>query len=118
MPTTRSKEKMKEIPHQEEEEVEVPSTSSEEEEEEVEVPSTLNEEDDESSSEDPEFDFDLGQEDDDDEDLYDILSSVFMSEDGDNICTVLMDIKDTMDTHNKILMKMLVHMSSSKKSKQ
>ena len=116
MPTTRSKDKQEMVDDENQQHPE--DISSEEEEVEVEVPPTLNEDDDEDSSEDPEFDFDIDQEDDDDEDLYDILSSVFMSEDGDNICTVLMDIKDTMDTHNKILMKMLVHMSSSKKSKQ
>jgi len=51
---------------------------------------------------------------DEDEDLYDILSSLFTTEDGDNVCTALMGIKDALDTQNKILMKLCMAVSKKK----
>ena len=67
------------------------------------------------TSEDPNFEIPESLIDmDEDDDLYDILSTFFTTEDGDNICTALMGIKDALDTQNKILMKIAV--SFSKKS--
>jgi len=48
------------------------------------------------------------------EDLYDILSSLFATEDGDNVCTSLMGIKDALDTNNKLLMKLCMIISKKK----
>ena len=66
------------------------------------------------SSEDPNFEIPETLMDMEDDDLFDVLSTFFTTEDGDNICTALMGIKDALDTQNKILMKIAV--SFSKKS--
>ena len=60
------------------------------------------------SETDPEFDLPetMLDMDDDDNELYDILSTLFTTEDGDNVCTALMGIKDALDTQNKILLKL------------
>ena len=66
------------------------------------------------SSEDPNFELPeslLEMEEEDD--LFDILNTFFTTEDGDNVCTALMGIKDSLDTQNKILLKM--YMSFTKK---
>lgn len=65
-------------------------------------------------SEDPNFELpDDIEEMDADDDMYDILSSLFATDEGDNVCTALLGIKDSLDTQNKILLK--IAMSVSKK---
>ena len=67
------------------------------------------------SSEDPNFEIseDLLVTDDDD-DLYDILSALFTTDEGENICTALMGIKDTLDTQNKLLLKIAMAVTKKK----
>lgn len=80
--------------------------------------SDLNEspgDDDSETSEDPNFELSedlLGT--DDDDDLYDILSALFTTDEGDNICTALMGIKDTLDTQNKLLLKIAMAVTKKK----
>ena len=51
---------------------------------------------------------------DDDDDLYDILSALFTTDEGDNLCTALMGIKDTLDTQNKLLLKIAIAVTKKK----
>ena len=68
-----------------------------------------------SSDEDPNFEIDSSLlEADDDDDLYDILSTFFTTDEGDNICTALLGIKDALDTQNKLLMKMAIALTQKK----
>ena len=68
------------------------------------------------SETDPEFDLPetMLDMDDDDNELYDILSTLFTTDDGDNVCTALMGIKDALDTQNKILLKLAVAVQKKK----
>ena len=71
--------------------------------------------DESSSEEDPNFEIDDSLlEADDDDDLYDILSVFFTTDEGDNICTALLGIKDALDTQNKLLMKMAMALTQKK----
>jgi hypothetical protein len=67
------------------------------------------------SSEDPNFELpDSLLEMEEEDDLFDILNTFFTTEDGDNVCTALMGIKDAMDTQNKILLKMCMSLTKKK----
>ena len=70
----------------------------------------------------PEFELEPTDEEEEDEEEYEdmggILASFLTTDDGDNVCTALVTIGEhmdkmskLMDTQNKILMKMLTHMT-------
>ena len=67
------------------------------------------------TSEDPNFELsDDLLETDDDNDLYDILCALFTTDEGDNLCTALMGIKDTLDTQNQLLLKIAMAVTKKK----
>jgi hypothetical protein len=63
------------------------------------------------------LDIDLEMPDDDDEeymmDMGGLLSSVLATEDGDTVCSALVNISRQMEVQNKILIKMLSHMQKN-----
>ena len=63
------------------------------------------------------LDLDLEMPDDDDEeymmDMGGLLSSVLATEDGDTVCSALVNISRQMEVQNKILIKMLSHMQKN-----
>ena len=52
--------------------------------------------------------------DEDDFDVAELLSSLFSTEEGDTVCTALMGISSHLQVQNKILVKILAQMNSSK----
>jgi ATP-dependent RNA circularization protein (DNA/RNA ligase family) len=71
-------------------------------------------EDEESIVDDLDLDLEMPDDDDDDEeymmDMGGLLSSVLATEDGDTVCSALVNISRQMEVQNKILIKMLSHM--------
>jgi len=62
------------------------------------------------------LDIDLEMPDDDEEYMMDmggLLSSVLATEDGDTVCSALVNISRQMEVQNKILIKMLSHMQKN-----
>tara|TARA_B110000503_G_scaffold122023_1_gene186178 strand:+ start:95 stop:379 length:285 start_codon:yes stop_codon:yes gene_type:complete len=52
--------------------------------------------------------------DDEDLDVAELLGSLFATEDGDTVCTALMGISNQMQVQNRILVKILAQLQSSK----
>lgn len=50
----------------------------------------------------------------DDFDVAELLSSLFSTEEGDTVCTALMGISSHLQVQNKILIKILAQLNSSK----
>jgi ATP-dependent RNA circularization protein (DNA/RNA ligase family) len=71
-------------------------------------------EDEESIVDDLDLDLEMPDDDDDDEeymmDMGGLLSSVLATEDGDTVCSALVNISRQMEVQNKILIKMLSQM--------
>jgi len=70
-------------------------------------------EDEESIVDDLDLDLEMPDDDDDEEYMMDmggLLSSVLATEDGDTVCSALVNISRQMEVQNKILIKMLSHM--------
>jgi ATP-dependent RNA circularization protein (DNA/RNA ligase family) len=71
-------------------------------------------EDEESIVDDLDLDLEMPDDDDDDEeymmDMGGLLSSVLVTEDGDTVCSALVNISRQMEVQNKILIKMLSQM--------
>jgi len=75
-------------------------------------------EDEESIVDDLDLDLDLEMPDDDDDEEYmmdmgGLLSSVLATEDGDTVCSALVNISRQMEVQNKILIKMLSQMQKN-----
>lgn len=51
----------------------------------------------------------------DDEAMYELLSDTLQTPDGDTLCGTLVRIADTLETQNKIMIKMLSALSSSQR---
>lgn len=60
-------------------------------------------------------DEDEGDEDEDEGEMYELLSDVLQTPDGDTLCGTLVRIADTLETQNKIMIKMLSALSSSQR---
>ena len=73
-------------------------------------------EDEESIVDDLDLDLEMPDDDDDEEYMMDmggLLSSVLATEDGDTICSALVNISRQMEVQNKILIKMLSQMQKN-----
>jgi len=74
-------------------------------------------EDEESIVDDLDLDLEMPDDDDDDEeymmDMGGLLSSVLATEDGDTVCSALVNISRQMEVQNKILIKMLSQMQKN-----
>jgi ATP-dependent RNA circularization protein (DNA/RNA ligase family) len=74
-------------------------------------------EDEESIVDDLDLDLEMPDDDDDDEeymmDMGGLLSSVLVTEDGDTVCSALVNISRQMEVQNKILIKMLSQMQKN-----
>jgi hypothetical protein len=58
-----------------------------------------------------EIDIDPGE---DDFDVAELMSSLFSTEDGDTVCTALINISNQIQVQNKILVKMLAQLQAMK----
>ena len=63
-------------------------------------------------NEDEDFEFDM-----EDMNLGSILQNFLTNEEGTNVCDVLSDLKKSLDTQNKILMKLVNHLMEKGKSR-